>query len=339
MITSITGIGFKGLDFDHHIEPLMIFLGPNGSGKSARTLAAILALNGYIPGSAKTNAAILETYGSGDKLVAGVKIDGKHFERGFVRTEDGKVGQGFKVAGKKVAEKAFYMAMAEVCAPKAVDVSAFMELSAQKKIDAIFDLYPPKENLEKLTTDIEASRQKINNLTQKAKSSEEAAARITASQAEIVLPVGSYAELCAQIRETEKEVEGARKDLQDVELENAREKAVEDEKKRAEEAKRKAEEEARRKELEEAAKPLASFEPGPMEQEVDARFGTDKAQAALPADTVFSPIYVDSRPQFVDPIQTIINAINDAGCSACAARLVAVRELRKLEGGNNGSRP
>jgi len=337
MITAVTGIGFKGLDFDHHLEPLHLFLGPNGAGKSARTQAAILALNGYVPGSAKTNAALLENFGAGNKMVVGVKIDGKHFERGFVRTEEGKVGQGYKIAGKKATEKAFYAALAEAGAPKVLDVSIFLEQSAQKKIDAIFDLYPPDENLNSLTTQIDAAKEKINALTQKARSAEDAASRLVTARAAIELPAGSYAELIGQIHETEKELERARNDLREAETEAAQAKGREEGKAAAVSTP------AKQTPMAPAPAAPPSEEPGPLEREIIGRYGDNTTSLDHRSDrdffTIASPLgqraAALTTELSVAAVQTIINAMKTAGCSACAARLVAIRELRRLEGGHN----
>ena len=144
MITKVTAKGFKGCDFAQELSGRTIFFGPNGAGKSARSQALQLAVNGGIIGVGKTNDDILSAFGEGDKLVVGVEIDGKYlFERGFVRGASGSVSQGYKAGGVKVSKDYFMKALGESGAPVVLNVADFMGLSDQKKIEALFQLYPP----------------------------------------------------------------------------------------------------------------------------------------------------------------------------------------------------
>lgn len=403
MITQVTGENIKGLSFVQDLDQTTLLLGNNGTGKSARIQALVLALTGYIPGGGKTNAEILASYGSGDRLVVGVRIDGRLFERGFVRK--GKtVSQGFKVGGRPAKADEFSIALGQAGAPKAVNVADFVSLSDQKKIDVVFDLYPPEADVSKIVRKIEETKARINTLTAKAAAKEAAAATLVAARAEMKLPPGTLAEVYFAVKDAEGQLAGARQQLLDAEIEEAREKGAAQEKENAEkalkEAAEKAEKDARRKLLREQAAQLRSTEaptpPGPMERKVDEMFGPDhsltgptsgrtdtdrlgvagtsaavgasgrvdanvpgvvgvaggvpdgRADAETSSPTGQAVAGPPSTPQgfhvsrdecaaspdkTVQSIQAILKAIGDAGCQACAARLVAVREMKKFREG------
>jgi hypothetical protein len=332
MITQLIGTNIKGLTFAQDIDPLTLFVGANGAGKSARSQALILALMGYIPGSGKTNADILENYGSGDTLIVGVKIKDTLFERGYVR-KDGKVSQGFKVGGKAAKEGEFNIMLGAHGAPKAIDIGAFMALSDQKKIDAVFDLYPPETDISKIVQDIDTTKANINNLTARAKSTEDAAARLTTARAAVQLPVGTLADIHSQVVETEANLARVRQDLKDAEAEDLRLKTIAEEKLKSDKALDVAKEaaalDARRKLLQEQAAQMKAAEPvkdtiipGPIRT-----IGQDAGP--FPSPVYEKPV---ERLGIDDPvlsIKAILDALNSAGCSACVARLVAIRELRK----------
>lgn len=374
MITSIKGEGFKGLTFNEKIGAHTLLIGPNGAGKSARSQALMLALNGYIPGSGKTNGDILQNYGDGDKLIVGATIGNVLFERGFVRKGD-KVSQGFKVAGKGAKESEFNTALGTHGAPRAIDIGAFMALSDQKKIDFVFSLYPPEEDISCIIEKIEATKTKINALAAKEKSTNEAAARLTTSRATMQLPTGTLAETHFKIKDTEAKLTQARQDLKDAEIEEAKQKAEEEGRKKAEEearlkaeaeAKRKADEEAKKKADEEARRKLLAEQAAKLKAEEAAKVKveenpkTDTGSGAIgptnpgdevnkvegpfnlpPIDGVYTAIYPGKgkleddlhaiENNYQASIRAILDALNSAGCSACAARLVAIRELRKYQ--------
>ena len=318
-ITQVTGLNIKGLDFVQDIDQLTLFIGANGAGKSARSQALILALTGYIPGGGKQNADILDSYGSDDKMVVGVAINNTLFERGFVRTGS-TVGQGYKVNGKKVTKEQFAQAMGEAGRPVAIDIGAFMALSDQKKIDAVMDLYPPETDISQIVTEIEATKAAINTLTAKAKSTEDAAARLTTARAAIEMPVGTLADVHGQILDTEAQLQRARQDLADAEAEELRQRTITEEKEKSdkavEAAKSKAAEDARRELLKQQAEQLKT-----------ADSGESKTLYHKPVEVVSLP---DGDPAV--SLHAILDALNGAGCTACAAcaaRLVAIRELRK----------
>ena len=347
MITKCIGRDFKGLTFEQPLGRLNLLVGPNGSGKSARTQALILAIMGYIPGGAKKNAEILGAYGMEDSMVVGFVAD-VLFERAFVRSGD-SVSQGYKIAGGRVKEGEFQKSLGLHGNPKIVDISAFMDLSDQKKIDAVFSLYPPAGDVNKIQGEIDSTKEKINGLVQKAKTSETAAARLVAAKPP--LPAGTLADVTGKIAETAESLRSARQALVDAQVaegarlakEKAEKKAEEDaEKLKAKQEAQKVKDEADRKERERIAAEKRNAEtifdslaekPGPMETMVDKKFG----KYPLPVENLLSvpPVpqgLLVAKTACQGSIELILLALKAAGCEACAAKLVATRELRKYQG-------
>ena len=353
MISKVTATGFKGCDFEQALSERTLFVGQNGAGKSARSQALQLAVNGGVIGAGKTNDDILSTFGEGDKLVVGVEIDGKYlFQRGFVRGPSGSVSQGYKAGGVKVSKDYFMKALGESGAPVVLNVADFMGLSDQKKIEALFQLYPPAGDVGAVQGKIDAAKEKITTLTSKVKTSEQAAARIASSKSQIQVPAGTLAEIDAQITSLNAELKEAQENLTTIRLE---EQKAADAHKAKEDADRK---EKERIEAEEKAKMSAvsceavqvsmAERPGEMGKKADALFGSEKVGGTstgtlLPGTISFSPkdlnptpisvISVDRPPLAVarESIQTIIDAMDAAGCATCAAKMIARRELRKYK--------
>jgi energy-coupling factor transporter ATP-binding protein EcfA2 len=370
MITKCIGRDFKGLSFEQPLGRLNLFIGPNGSGKSARTQALILAVMGYIPGGAKKNAEILGAYGTEDTMVVGFEAD-VLFERGFVRS-GGAVSPGYQSAGGRVKEGEFQKSMALHGNPRIVDVSAFMELSDQKKIDAVFSLYPPAGDITKIQGEIDSAKEKINGLVQKAKTSEAAAARLVAAKPP--LPAGTLADVTGKLVETAESLRVARKELVDAQVaegarlakEKAEKKAAEDAlklkekqekqalvdaQKAKDEAEKKereriAAEEKAMKELDEKVAASLAVRPGEMTKECDRMLGPLEAKFNKEGFAGIGGVKYPTKEEgvFLYPgelakqetvaasITAILDALKAAGCESCAARLVAIRELRKFQG-------
>ena len=294
MISKVTATGFKGCDFVQEISARTLFVGPNGVGKSARSQALQLAVTGGVIGAGKTNDDILSAFGEGDKLVVGVEIDGKYlFERGFVRGPSGSVSQGYKVSGSKVSKDYFMKALGESGAPVVLNVADFMGLSDQKKIEALFQIYPPAGDVGAVQGKIDATKEKINALTAKVKTSEQAAARIASSKSQIAVPAGTLAEIDAQIISLDAELKEAQENLTTIRLE---EQKAADAQKAKEEADRK---EKDRIEAEEKAKTSAvaceavqasmAERPGEMEKMVDAIFRPERTETSPGSTLAVTP--------------------------------------------------
>ena len=336
MILSINAKGFRGLEFDQSLSSKTLFVGPNGAGKSARSDAVIFLLTGSLPGKARPDL-ILDTYGSGEKLTVGGKIDKKMFHRQLCRDKKGAVSQAYLVDRKKAKREDFVKALVESGAPKVVDLSAFVGLSNQKRIDYIFELFPPSEDLGKLEDEIQILQEKINAKHQGIRDGEKLIASLSETKAEMKLPQGTLAEIRASIEETTVKYREVSKQI------TAAEAAYEAEQQRLAdiakaEAKLKAEHEKRmkdreaevRKEEQAKAATKPKEEPPPIDTFKDAE-PENKAPAGYEAwfDPKNQPIEGTQAPQNSNGIQRIIDAMERVGCTVCAAHIVAKAELKK----------
>ena len=185
-----------------------------------------------------------------------------------------------------------------------------MGLSDQKKIEALFQIYPPAGDVGAVQGKIDATKEKINALTAKVKTSEQAAARIASSKSQIPVPAGTLAEIDAQIISLEAELKEAQENLTTIRLE---EQKAADAQKAKEEADRK---EKDRIEAEEKAKTSAvsceavqasmAERPGEMGKKADALFGPEKVGGTsngtlLPGTISVSPKDLNSDADFSNP--------------------------------------
>lgn len=335
MISKIAAVGFKGLEFAHDLKKHNLIVGPNGSGKSAISDTIVLTVNGRIPGAGKTNSAIMDAFASNNKMFLGVGIDEAMFQRRFIRNGKGNVTQKFQAGNSLVTKEKFISDFSVAGKPTILDLSAFLDLSDQKKIDKVFELYPPKGDVMGLHDQIEKAIDGIKELTATIQKKEGIIEQLTADQAEIELPAITLAEVTKEIERTTAEVKLARKNLftaQQQEADrNAKEKA-EAAKKADKEAKAK-EAEPERQEKTEGYRPQLGGDPGYTARNSEVysekiptpeplKYGTKeyaKAGACLSKETV----------DLAESIKAIVATMDKAGCTSCAAMLVAKRELRK----------
>jgi hypothetical protein len=307
----------------------------------------MLALMGYVPGSAKkTNPEIFEAFSSSpEKMVVGFTTDnGFMLERGFVKKGD-SVNQGYKVNGARAAKEFYHETIGKSGGIKAVDVGAFMGLSDQKQIDMILDLYPPAEDIGGLITAANNGKAKILDAEAKARAKEDAAAELIASKAALNLPAGTLAEIAGEIIRADAQLDIATENLKKATAEaaaaDAKEKAEARAKVDAEAAKKKADEalkkqaetikahEEKAKSLERPAElpsqPAAKVEPGPTSgAESAAETAKTGNEKPIEAAYVLKMVVVES-------FKSILQAFKDADCGACTARLVVLRELKKFK--------
>lgn len=342
MITQINLNGFGNLpDIVQPLERLNLLTGENGAGKSARSIAICLTVWGYVPGGPRKNADILATYGQGDKLFPGITYDGIRFGRGFTKQLDGSVLQSYWLNGKKKAMKEYIQAIAPV---RVLDLRAFMDLSEQRKIDHIFALYPPAGDLATLDDQIEALKTKRDGLAAKIKGLEQTVKRLTEARAMLELPAGTLAETIQEITSVEVALKQAVEEQHQAQVKEAQEKAAAQARADAE-AKAAAELpgiEAAALAKAESAVYVKQQETAQAAQEIE-RPDSAAISSAIDKDKMF--LHSDSRSTVdvfvkatkVDAshsIEAILDTMQRAGCTSCAASLVAKRELRKFrEGG------
>jgi energy-coupling factor transporter ATP-binding protein EcfA2 len=348
MITSVKGENIKGLTFEQPLGRLTLILGPNGAGKSVRKDALLLALMGYIPGSAKkTNPEIFAAYSSSpEKMIVGITLDnGFRLDRGFLK-KGNSITQGYQVNGARSAKEFYYETIGKSGGVKAVDVGAFMDLSDQKKIDMLLELYPPKEDLKGIIDAADKGKVKILEFEQKARAKEDAAAELIASKAALNLPPGTLAEITGEIIRAEAQLEIAQENLTKAREAESGAKAKEEA-----EAKAKTDADAVKKKIEDAAKksaeeirtkagagvkavakaaelplqPAEKVEPGPTSEGENRETSPIRAVAERLADKVALLTDVEAS------LKSILQAFKDADCGSCMARLVVLREMKKFK--------
>ena len=341
MITSILSKNLKGLpDFETKLERLTLLCGPNGAGKTARAHALQLAILGFCPGLAKTNAAIMQTFGSGDKLDVQIVRDGTRCSRRWTQSADGKVSELFQINMKRATRDQYAVAIGGV---KLFDLGAFQKLSDQGKIDLIFSLFPPDGDFQSISDAVESKKKEKNFLQTKIENRKSTIQTLATTRSEIQLPAGNLAEVKTQIAEAESQLRMASELLHQQNVDRAKEdarKAAEDraEALRITEVDRRAEKDRIR---EEQAKETAlratteigrGFAPKPEEPRTGAYYAAMQDAAGLP-ESASTPwmMNLEDHKAFV---QRILDTMQRTGCSTCAASLVCRRELRKQEGTN-----
>ena len=324
MITKIKTKGFKGFDINEPVHPKTIYVGKNKSGKSSRSHAIALTLLGYIPFAAKTNkkpADILNDFGVGDSLTTAIVCNGVEFERHYSRSKKGVVSQKMRVDKKKVSATDYAVMLSNAGAPRIVDVPDFILMSDQKKIDMLFELFPPDANLKTLESKIDKAKQKVNELQAQERTSTSAIQQLTARKSEIEVPAGSLPEIKADIETTMQAVLDARESLKQIEIAEAKETA-------------KAEQKTDSQDAFDAimAKNTKEWVPEPASNDVA------RQEIGRVVDAEFDKAAFENfkKAEIVNPsisIQAIIDTMIEAGCENCAALLVAKMELKKFKGG------
>ena len=368
MITEIFAENCKGMSFTQKVSGKTLFFGRNRCGKTARTIALQIAVLGYVQinGTAyKKPADILDAFGMGNSLHVGFKVDDWPFERRFKRSKKGVVTQTYYAQGKKVKKDKFMSTLGSVGMPKIFDLMEFMKLSDQKKIDHIFELFPPEGDIQKLEEEIESLNDKKNSLAEDAKTKKAVIATLESDKADIELPAGSLSEVQAEI---ENLTEKVNKGNAEIAEEEARIKAESELKEKEERIKKEAAEKAVKEEQEKVAAEKRYAD----EQEEELKKGLDAGKKNTDAFLEDNPPKTDEEleqmpfvsdkmiqeteklekknesmgisPKVMDAIpyvsiQNIIDVIDASGCEVCAAKMIAVRERHnydKPEGGQGG---
>ena len=361
MLTSISAKGFRGLEFDQSLSPKTLFVGNNGAGKSARSDAAIFLLTGSLPGKALPDL-ILDTYGSDNKMSVGGRINGTRFDRILSRDKKGTVTQTMMLNTRKAKKEEFAVALVEAKAPKVVDLSAFISLSNQKKIDYIFELFPPAEDLGKLKDEIQALQEKINAKHADIRDGEKLIASLTETKAGMQLPSGTLAETRAAIEKALEAHKESSKQIKALEIEAAKAEAKKkadaeaEEQRKAdiakaeaklrhehEERQKKREAEIRKEEQEKAAKAAEKLkaetkpEP-PIDTFKEAEEGAQMSQSGAGQHVYTGPVTyqpiketmgVPANGNGLESLLRVKAAMERVGCTTCAAGIILKVEIKK----------
>lgn len=327
MIDKVVAEGFKGLDFYTDLERLNLVIGPMGCGKTSISDAIELVTTGRIAGAGKTNQAIMDAFASNDKMFVGVKIGSTNFERRFIRSKKGTVTQKFRSGNALVSKDDFLTAFASAGRPTIFNLAAFMDLSDEKKINKLFELYPPEGDVFSIHEKINETTEDINMLKAEITKTEGIIEKLTVDQAKIELPPGTFAETQQELEKNASEITLCRKNLNrqiKIEADEAAAKKAEVDK-AVEEAKEPPEE--RRLSL-----------GGPVTETARNSVGCPKPHKNI--DQMVEEVEETIKPDLVKKeeigaatlIQEIIDTMNEAGCTVCAAKLVAKQGLIKLRG-------
>ncbi len=312
MIKKIYARNFKGLNFDQEICRFTLLVGPNGSGKSARSQALTLAIMGYLPSDGqKLPSAIFQTHASGPEMIVALENQtGARFARKYRMSPDGSVSQEAGLNGKKLNQKQIERTLADLGPPRVFDLREFNLLSEQKKIELLFSLSPPSEDLGKMTRDLSMAEEKENQARAQLRGKKGSIEDLTMAKAGMNLPAGTLAEVQGEIREKEKQLAQAEEELRRTELEEAEQKA-----------KAKADAEALKR------ADAVRKEPAEVRQEI--RRNEACAERAAREASIKS---TDYRSMGLESLRRAKEALIDAGCEACAGIITINLEMLKFQG-------
>ena len=324
MIDTVVAVGFKGLEFSYDLKRLNLVIGPMGCGKTSISDVIELITTGRIAGAGKTNQAIMDAFATNEKMYVGVSTNDQTFERRFIRNKKGTVSQKFRAGNSFVTKEDFISAFSTAGRPAIFNLNAFMLLSDEKKINKVFELYPPKGDVFSIHEKIEQVAEELNELNTNAAKLEGTIRKLTVDQAKIEMPPGSLAEIQQEIEKTAAEIRLARHNYN-------RQIKIEAEAAAKEAATKTEEKEESRSQLggpvTHTARNSEDFTDteDKKREEVVKKYSTVAPDPAEPGET--------GSLAKADPaalIQKIIDTMDEAGCTVCAAKLVAKQALKKL---------
>lgn len=295
MIQRIMGRNIKGLEIDQPLQRLNLFVGENGVGKSARADALTLALLGYVPGVAKKNGDILARYGVGDKMFVGCELDDRtHLLRRYSRNDRGEVSQELLINRRAAKKEEFAVALS---GHRVFDLQAFLDLSDAKKIDWVFGLFPPSEELGRIEEELQAKTAALNAASSRIRTLQSTIERLSAARSNSTVPAGTLSEVSAEITATEQRLANANAELMAIRLDAAKDQG---------------------------------------QQQAKVNYDALRQEDAKVRDEQFSrmqqaKVTPGRPPDPCEVVQQILEAMKAAGCDSCVAAMVAKRALKKLE--------
>lgn len=317
MIDKITCHEFKGQTFEVNIGQKTIITGPKGSGKSSIPQAIQLSILGYIP-SEKPKKRPMDIFSAfSSKNTKAFRVGVQHgkitYTKDFRRAPSGSVSIKYTVGTGKYSEVDYKAALKNL--PTPLDLSTFTSLSDQKKLDVLFELFPPAGNVVKMQADIDSRKDKISSLRDNIDSLKKTIARLSKARSELELPSGTLADVRQEIQRIESEHRLTSQNLSRTEAEDAEAKKQAELKKNAEEAQ--------------------TAEPTESNAEV-AEPIKNTPQIATEPFTNGITTRTARKIDIFDSIRAIMDTMARVGCEACAATLVAKREMKRLKEVSNG---
>jgi DNA repair exonuclease SbcCD ATPase subunit len=371
MIDKVSCQDFKGQTFEYNIGQKTIITGPKGSGKSSISQAIQLSILGYIPSEKpkKRPMDIFSAFSSKNTKAfrVGVQQGKTTYTKNFRRAPSGSVSIKYVVGTGKYSEVDYKAALKSL--PTPLDLSTFTSLSDQKKLDMLFELFPPAGNVIKMQADIDSCKDKISSTRDNIDSLKKTITRLSKARSELDLPSGTLADVRQEIQRIESEYRLTSQNISRAEAEDAEAKRQEDLKWRARLASLKevlwngqeAIDKIDGSSVVITYKELISLSDDDFikiadafNQKVVARSKptkavqeeTEKAQTAEPIkntpQTATGPFpngittRTARKIDIFDSIRAIMDTMTRAGCEACAATLVAKREMKRLKEVSNG---
>ncbi len=234
-----------------------------------------------------------------------------------------------------------------------------MQLSDQKKIDLLFNLFPPDTDMKDIESKIDKAKQTVNELQAKERTLTSVIQRLTASKTEIQLPAGSLPEIRAQIEKLTIQVKAAQDNLKHIEIDEAKAEATRkaelnkqaeiDEAKETAKADQKKDSQAEFDRIMESKE--TPFVPGTNGIKDGDEYYKKSEFTSKPIEHVINQADFnvtnqgngrhDFQPQIdrealksghlaKQSIEKIISVMVDADCSICAALMVAKQQLRRF---------
>lgn len=364
--------GFK-LDEDVPMKVLYCGKNRTGKSTRAAAIALVLYGHIPFSLSGKRPSDIMDSYCSGDSLIVAVKINGIEFARKFSRTDKGSATQSLQVNKKKKNAQDFAVELQKAGAPKIANVAEFMAQSEQKKIDTLFDLFPVDGDLNALDSKIEKAKAEVSRIKEKKDNTVAVAKRLTESKNNTMLPSGTLAEVKKEIEDIDIQIKDFSEQIKQAEIKEAEEKAKKDAEKKILDDQEKERERKKKEDLAKLEKKPEEIVVVPNEStakshssgghafidgeypEVNDRFRSgsvgSKSQKFI-EECRDNPSQIDqeegdgyinhegviSQAENIhnptDSIQRIIGALENAGCSVCAAMIVAKQEIKKYQRSN-----
>jgi len=338
MIGSIRAQNIKGMSFEYQLGQKTFIAGPNGAGKTSILIALQLAINGEVPGTGKRNQDILHNFGSHDQLSAGIS-NGTRLDRHWKRSKGDSVSQVYMVDTRKVGKDRFITDLAKSGSPKLFDVTAFIKLSDQKKIDMIFDLFPPAGDIGKLTIEIEGLNEKLKLKQKKIRDKENFISECTVSKASLELPAGTLAETSAEKDRLKLSLSEAQNNLKKAEIAIAEQEAADKAKEEAEAKAKETPSEPTQDRIHVGIPPKIRGSQSQRSPHGEFNSGTSsgiiqhlsEGHAVLrPAEKTTTGPIVEADAALAS-LNAVLTSMKNTGCETCVAMMVLKREIQKYE--------
>ncbi len=338
LITRVFGKGIKGQEFDINLAEKNFIGGPNGAGKTTIIQAIGIAINGYMPGvKGKLPGPVMDTFGSGKTMIVGIECGDKTFERKFTRDAKGSVKQTYKVNDRTTKKDEFNAMVYGL--PNIMDLGAFMDLSDQKKIDMVFDLFPPAGNVVEIDENILKLTKENNSLEADIRIKKATKAELVKSISSYPLPAGTLAEareckagIGEQWKTVSAEIKAEEKRISDVVA--AKKLKEENEKARVE-----GEKQATLK-LQQSQQPMQTQQTQQLDMSQEFPGKIICPDSTTPYEMIQSPdikepnagIGQAERMQHMalHALKTVILAMENSGCDFCSAKLVAKKQMSDI---------